>query len=88
MMFRFEPQSLNSKSIKLRKKWGFRLFRKEHQKVGKTALLAQKVRKKYGFGHFLVLFLESAEALLSAHFHVFALQALWLESKYTELTAH
>ena len=48
-VFPVEPQSPNGQNINLHKKWGFRRFQKECQKVRKTALFAEKVRKKCGF---------------------------------------
>ena len=77
-----EPKSEN---IKVGKKWGFRQFQKEHQKVCKTALFALFLCKKCGFAHFLVLFLKLAETPLFVHFNVLAFWALRLESKYTIL---
>ena len=50
-----------AKTVKCAKRWGFRQFQKEHQKLHKTALFAQKVHKKCGFAHFLVLLLKLAE---------------------------
>ena len=42
-----------------------------------------KVRKECGFAHFLVLFLESAEAPLFVQIKVFAVRVLRLDRKYT-----
>ena len=54
-VFPFEPQSPNDKDLNLQKKWGFRRFQKECQKVRKTtlfcALIAQKGTVFHTFGH-------------------------------------
>ena len=68
-----EPQSPNGNNINLHKKWGFRRFQKECQKVLKTAL----------FAHFLALFLESAETPLFVQISVVAVRALRLDRKRT-----
>ena len=78
-VFPVEPQSPNGKNINVHKKCGFRRFQKEHQKVRKTALFAHFLRKKCGFPHFLVLFLESAETTLFVQINVFAVWALRLD---------
>ena len=44
-----------------------------------------RMRKNFGFAHFLALFVKSAETPLFAHFDVFVVWALRLESKYTGL---
>ena len=69
---------MSCQATNLHKKWGFRRFQKERQKVRKTLL----VRKKCGFAHFLVLFLESAETPLFVQINVFAVRALRLDRKY------
>ena len=40
---------------------------------------------KYGFAHFLLLFLKLSETALFPHFNVFVVWALRLESKYSTL---
>ena len=44
--FPVEPQSRNGKNINLRKKWGFRRFQKESQKMQKSAGKPHFSRKK------------------------------------------
>ena len=87
--FPVEPQSPNGKNINLHKRWGFRRFQKEQQKVRKTALFMQKVckkvHKKCGVAHFLLLFLELAETSLFVQINVFAVRALRLDRKYTNI---
>ena len=70
-VFPVERQSPNGKHIILHKKWGFRRFQKECQKVG--------------FPHFLALFLEPAETPLFVQINVLAVRALTLDRKYTIL---
>ena len=62
-------QSPKNKSIKVRKKWGFRCSRKTAKKCAKPHFL------------YLVFFLELAQLL--AHFNALAVWALWLELTYT-----
>ena len=83
-VFPVKPQSPNGKNINLHKKWGFRRFHKECQKVRRTALFAHFLRKKCGFLRtFLALFVESAETPLFVQINVFAVWALRLDRKYT-----
>ena len=59
--FDLSLRAQNSENIEICKKWGFRLFQKEHQKARKTALFVLFLRNKCGFPHFMVLFLTLAE---------------------------
>ena len=87
-VFPVEPQSPNGKNINLHKKWGFRRFQKECQKVRKTALKTPLLHKKRGSPHFSALFLESAETPLFVQISVFAVWALRPHRKYTTLQTH
>ena len=49
------------------------------------ALFTHFLHKKCGFAHFLALFLESAETPLFVQINVFAVRALRLDRKYTNL---
>ena len=94
-VFPVEPQRPNGKNIDLHKKWGFRRFQKECQKMREKCgephfsrifctLFAQKARFSGLFGHFLALFLESAETPLFVQTNVFAVWPLRLDRKYTK----
>ena len=58
-------------------------FAKKRAKPHSLCKECVKVRKKCGFAHFLVLFLESAETPPFVQINVFAVHALRLDRKYT-----
>ena len=80
-VFRFEPQSPNSGNIKVRKKWGFRRFQKEHQKCAEPHLLCSFCGKSAVLRTSWCSFWTPP----FADFNVFAVWALRLESEYTKV---